>query len=79
MQGPQLIISWLSSLVPISLPNHQGLMEKWLACLIHNPRIHGSSPANCKIKICCIYWIHKEHQLKVKNFARKGGGIALKA
>ena len=50
MQGPQLIMSWLSSLVPISLPTHQDLMEQWLACLIHNLRIHGSSPVNCKIK-----------------------------
>ena len=29
-------MSWLSSLVPISLPNNQGLMEQWLACLIHS-------------------------------------------
>ena len=31
----------------------------WLACLIHNLRIHGSSPANCKIKNLmnrAIYW-----------------------
>jgi len=48
MQGPHLKMSWLSSLVPISLPNHQGLMEQWLACLIQNPMINGSSPANCK-------------------------------
>ena len=48
MQGPQLIMSWLSSLVPISSPNHQGLMEQWSACLIHNLRIHGSSPVKIK-------------------------------
>ena len=47
MQGPQLIMSSLSSLVPISLPNHQGLVEQWLALDL---RIHGSSPVNCKIK-----------------------------
>ena len=23
-------------------------MEQWLTCLIQNPRIHGSNPANCK-------------------------------
>ena len=44
------MIYWLSSLVSISLPNHQSLMEQWLACLIHNTRIHGSSPTNRKIK-----------------------------
>ena len=41
-------MSWLSSLVPISLTNHQDLMEQWLACLIHNLRIHGSSPSTAK-------------------------------
>ena len=64
MQGPQLIMSWLSSLVPISLPNHQDLMEQWLACLIYNPRIHGSSPSTAKSKsdqyilfVClCVCW-----------------------
>ena len=54
----------LSSLVPISLPNHQDLMEQWLACLIYNLRIHGSSPSTAKSKsdqyilfVClCVCW-----------------------
>jgi len=43
MQGPQLVMSWLSSLVPISLPNHQGFTEQWLAGLEQKTIVEGNN------------------------------------
>ena len=50
MHSSQLVMSWMSTLVSIPFFIYHGLMAQWLACLTHNPRVHGSSPPPVKSK-----------------------------
>lgn len=40
----RLVMSWMSTLVSIPFPTYHGLIALYLACLTHNPRVHGSRP-----------------------------------